>query len=306
MANGTCASDGGEMIAGSATRLLAPAIGTVICGLDLGCVMYDAEAMRSLVALLHERGVLVVKDQRLSDADYVRFGHYWGRPLEFFIPGHRDYAFPAIIRIDNDPATPPSMRDGAVHWHSDSSYEEEPAAVTMLYGKEAPEEGGVTLFASTRAAYEALPPLVRADLDGLVAVHELGQAPWIAGETQPDPARPKSNLPRQHHPLIMRHPVTGRRAIFTSATACAIEGMGASEGRALIRALREHVVQPQFRADYKLVPGDIVLWDNFSTVHSASPIEYSGAPGKRRRLCRISTKGMTGVSLKIDESRKAH
>jgi taurine dioxygenase len=241
--------------------------------------------------LLHERGVVVLKDQHLSDAGYDKFAYFWGRPLEFFLAQHRDDAFPAIIRINNDPATPSSMRDGAVHWHSDSSYEEEPAAVTMLYGKEAPDEGGITRFASTTAAYDALPAEMKRRLDGLIAFHELGKAPWIEGETQPDPDRPAHEMPRQRHPLIMKHPVTGRKGIFTSGTACGIEGMDDGEAIALIRMLREHVVRSEFRLDYKVMPGDIVLWDNFSTVHCASPIEYSSEAGKRRLLYRISTKG---------------
>jgi taurine dioxygenase len=273
---------------------LQPAIGSIITGLDLARDMNDA-VMRGLIDLLHERGVLVIKDQHLTDAEYVRFGHYWGRPLEFFIPEHRNAEFPAMIRIDNNPATPLALRDGAVHWHSDSSYEEEPAAVTMLYGKEAPTEGGVTQFAHTGAAYDALTDAMKARLDDLVAVHELGKAPWIEGETEPDPDRPARSLPRLRHRLIMRHPVTGRKAIFTSGTACGIEGMEEDEARALIRSLREHVVRPDFRAAYKAMPSDIVLWDNFSTVHCASPIEYSNEEGKRRLLYRISTKGMPGL-----------
>jgi taurine dioxygenase len=273
---------------------LSPAIGAVVAGVDLGRDMSDG-TVRRLIGLLHDRGVLAIRGQSLLDADYARFGRLWGRPIAFFIAEHRDAAHPEIIRIDNNPATPEPMRDGAVHWHSDSSYEAEPAAVTMLYGKEAPDEGGVTSFASTTAAYEALPQEARRRIDGLVAIHELGQAPWIEGETPPDPNRPKRDMPRQRHPLVMRHPVTGRRAIFTSGTACGIEGWPEAEAIALIRSLREHVAQPQFRTEYKVMPGDIVLWDNFSTVHSASPIDYSDDSGKRRLLYRISTKGVPAL-----------
>lgn len=272
---------------------LEPAIGAVVTGIDLRDV--DEQVLRSLIALLHDRGVIVIREQHLSDAQYAAFGEHWGRPLEFFIASHRDNAFPTIIRIDNDPATPPPMRDGAVHWHSDSSYEEEPAAVTMLYGREAPDEGGITHFANTVAAHAALPEDVQARIDGLVAVHGLGKAPWIEGETPPDPDRPARDLPDQRHPLVMAHPVTGRKGIFASGTAYAVEGLPAEEGTALIRFLRAHVVQPQFRASYKVMPGDLLLWDNFGTVHTASPIEYSDAPGKRRRLQRISTKGMPAL-----------
>ena len=67
--------------------------------------------------------------------------------------------------------------------------------------------------------------------------------------------------------------------------------MASSEATELIRFLRQHVARPEFRTEYKVLPGDIVLWDNFSTVHRAAPIEYSNEPGKRRLLYRISTKG---------------
>lgn len=280
---------------------LSPAIGSVVAGLNLAQDMSKG-TMARLIALLHERGVVVIKDQSLSDAQYAEFGHHWGRPLEFFLKEHRGSEFPIIIRIANDPATPIAMRDGAVHWHSDSSYEEEPAAVTMLYGRESPEVGGVTHFASTVAAYDALPEATKADIGSLVAVHELGGAPWVEGESEPDPDRPPHGLPRQHHPLVMRHPVTGKKAIFTSGTACGIDGIGDDEARDLIRRLREHIVRPEFRIDYKILPGDIVLWDNFSTVHCASPIEYSDEPGKRRLLFRISTKGLPALCIAAREA----
>jgi taurine dioxygenase len=288
MASASCGSEA------LTTVPLAGAVGSVVTGLDIASGLSDA-TMRALIALLHERGVLVIKEQRLSDADYVRFGRQWGRPLEFFIAEHRDAEFPELIHIDNSPATPQAMRDGAVHWHSDGSYEEEPAAVTMLYGKEAPDEGGETHFASTAAAYEALSEAMKTRLEGLVARHRLGMAPWIGGETKPDPRRPERPMPDQRQPLVIEHPVTGRKAIFTSGTAYAIEGMAQAEATKLIRALRRHVVRLEFRATYKALPGDVVLWDNFSTVHCASPIAYSDAPGQRRLLYRISTKGLPAL-----------
>lgn len=269
---------------------LGAKLGAVVTGLNLAAGSSES-VLKGLIDLLHARGVIIIQQQRLTDAEYVRFGRAFGRPLEFFIADHRGQEFPELIRINNDPATPEAMRDGAVHWHSDSSYEDTPAAVTMLYGKEAPKEGGVTRFANTAAAYDALPNAMKAQIDDLVAIHGLGKAPWINGETRPDPNRPDRGLPDQRHPLVMEHPVTGRKAIFTSGTAYAIEGMPQKEATHLIRLLRRHVVKPEFRARYKVMPGDIVLWDNFSTIHCAAPIEYSNEPGKRRLLYRISTKG---------------
>jgi len=280
---------------------LAPHIGSRITGLDLSQDMSEP-TMRSLIDLLFDRGVLVIPAQTIDHAAYVRLANFFGRPLDFFIPEQCDADFPAIIRIDNDPATPLVLRDGAVQWHSDSSYEAVPAAVTMLYGKEAPDRGGETHFASTVAAYAALPDDMKSKLDGLIAHHELGRAPWIDGEVVPDPKRPPRKTDSPSHPLIMVHPITGRKGIFTSGTAYAIEGMGDAEGTALIRQLREHIVQPQFRLEYKIVPGDIVLWDNFGAVHCATRIEYSADDGKRRLLYRISTKGIPSLCPQADSA----
>jgi taurine dioxygenase len=90
----------------------------------------------------------------------------------------------------------------------------------------------------------------------------------------------------------MRHPVTGRKSLFIGGTAFGVEGMDRVEARELILALRTHATQPQFTARYKVEPGEIFIWDNFQTMHTATPIEYSDEDGKRRLLYRISTKGL--------------
>lgn len=270
---------------------LAPVIGTMVRGLDLSRDMSEP-LMRQLIDLLFERGMVVIPGQSLSSAEYVRFARYFGRPLDFYIPEHRDAEHPEIIPIHNDPATPLLNRDGAVQWHSDSSYETVPATVTMLFGKETPDEGGVTDFARTSTAYDSLPDDTKRRIDGLVARHELGRAPCIDGEVPLDPRQLQRATDNPDHPLVMSHPVTGRKAIFTSRTAYAIRGMDDTEATTLIRSLREHIVRPEHCVSYKVCTGDIVMWDNFSVVHCATPAIYSNEDGKRRLLHRISTKGL--------------
>lgn len=274
-----------------AARPITPCLGSEVPGLDLRAALPD-EVFRAVAELLFARGFLVFRGQQLDNAAYLAFASRFGAPLTFFIPEHRDREYPEVITISNDPATAAELRDGAVHWHSDSSYETVPATFTLLYGVEAPERGGETLFASAAAAWDALPPARQAQLEGLVALHELGRAPWIDGESEPDPNRPRRQTDCPRHPLIARHPVTGRRSIYTSGTAYAIEGMADAEATALIRDLRRHLTQPQFRASHKIMPGDLLIWDNYATVHSATPIAYSAADGERRLLRRISTKGL--------------
>ncbi len=265
--------------------------GVVAAGLDLSREMTDA-TMRALISQLHDNQILVIENQNLSDADYVRFGHFWGKPLAFFQQSHVRNDFPEMIRISNSASTPARYRDGAAHWHSDSTYEPVPAAVTMLYGIEAPAAGGETLIANMALAYDALPAAMRERIDTMTALHCLGGSPALPGEKIPFIPEETARAGIVKHPLVMRHPVTGRKALFTSGTAFGAEGLERDEGRALIAQLRAHATRPEFVAKVKVRKGDIFLWDNFQTMHSATAIDYSDAEGERRLLYRISTKGL--------------
>ncbi|MBV9841071.1 MAG: TauD/TfdA family dioxygenase [Sphingomonadaceae bacterium] len=265
--------------------------GIAVDGIDLERDQSET-TIRALIEALHEHQILVVRGQSLSNERYVAFGRNFGRPLSFFIQSHVRNDHPEMIRIGNAAATPARYRDGAMHWHSDSSYEDEPASVTMFYGIEAPAVGGETLIASTVLAYDALDDATKARIDSLAALHCLGGSPELPGEKIPAMAEEIARNGIKRHPLVMRHPVTGRKAIFTSGTAFGAEGLEKEEGRALIDELRRHITSPRFVTRYKIGVGDLFLWDNFQTLHSATPIEYSDEPGKRRLLYRISTKGL--------------
>lgn len=271
-------------------RKLAGPFGAEVSGIDVAAA--DARTIRGLIDLLFENQILVIHGQSLSDADYVRFGHHWGQPLHFFAESRRRDDFPELIKQDNRADTPVNVRDGASHWHSDSTYEEVPASVTMLYGVEAPEQGGVTLVTNTALAYDALPDTMKARLEGLVGLHCLSGAPPMADETFAYVPEAIARMGIHRHPVVMRHHATGRKALFLSGSCFGIEGMAQAEARALIDELRVHATRPEFVNRYKVVPGDIFLWDNFATMHRATPIEYSDEDGKRRLLYRISTKGL--------------
>lgn len=80
-----------------ATRLPGP-FGVEVTGLDVSQVN-DEGVVKQLVDLLYEHRILVIRDQKLSPADYVRFGHHWGDPIDFFLPTHRDSEHLEMIQI---------------------------------------------------------------------------------------------------------------------------------------------------------------------------------------------------------------
>lgn len=278
--------------------------GAIVKDIDLSTPQSD-ETLRTLITALHDHQILAIKGQKLSDADYVGFGYHWGNPLMFHLPSHRKNDFPEMIQISNAAATPERYRDGAKFWHQDSSYETVPASVTMLYGAETPVEGGETLIASTALAYDAMDDATKARVEELTGLHCLGGSPALPGEKIPFVPENTARHGIVSHPMVMRHPVTERKALYLSGSAFGAEGLEIDEGRALINDLRAHCTQPQFVTRYKVETGDIFLWDNFQVLHSATPIEYSDEPGKRRLLYRISTKGapaLCGVNTAIEDA----
>jgi taurine dioxygenase len=264
--------------------------GIRIEGLDVSQELSE-ETLLKLSDLLFTHKVVVLADQHLEDAAYVRFGYHWGKPIDFFKDDHRDVVHRELIRVTNGTTVPMEHRDGAVQWHNDSSYDELPATITMLYCIEAPEEGGETLFADIIAAYEALPAEMRARIESASAWHTMLGAPQIEGEMIERLTPPPWG--KYLHPIAYHHPVVpGRIGLYTSATGQSIDGMDYDEGRELLRSLRRHSFDERFQGKYKLQKNDLILWDNFSVAHSATPIEYSDEPGKFRLLQRISTKGV--------------
>jgi taurine dioxygenase len=257
----------------------------------------NAQDARCVVAALFQHKVLVIRDQHLDDEAYLRFGAMWGEPIDFFAANQRDRGHPALIRITNSPRTPEALRDGARHWHSDSSYEAEPAFVTMLYAIEAPSNGNDTLFADTAAAHEALDDETKERIRDLRVVHDPrgGRVPLLPEETRGDSS--STTLPIVDHPLVTHHPVTGRPALFGfSGTASGIVGWSDADAVELLLQLKRHVLDERFRQVARADEGSILVWDNYSVVHCATATTYSDADGERRLLHRISTRGLPPVT----------
>ncbi|SNQ46255.1 conserved hypothetical protein [Frankia canadensis] len=279
------------------TRLVGP-FGATITDLDLTGELSD-DAVRAVTDALYRNRVLLLPGHQLSREQYARFGGAWGTPISFFVPRHRDNDYPEIIRITNSPATSPESRDGAMHWHSDSSYEAVPAAVTMLYTREMPASGNSTRFADTAAAYEALPEAMRRRVDDLVVLHDpRGGKVTTAGEVRGRGST--TDLPVVTHPLVAVHPVTGRRSLFGfSGTAAGIVGMAEADAIELLLELKRFVLRPRFQQEVRAEVDSILIWDNWSVVHSATPTVYSDRDGERRLVYRISTRGIPGVHASV-------
>ena len=200
--------------------------GARIAGLDLASLASAecraAAQVRALVEALYRHHVLIFPAQDLAPEAFTAFATLWGEPyIETYetlqLPGH-----PAIMQVGNvGPAlTAEAFRNGASFWHTDRAYAPDCNAVTMLLCKAAPAEGGETLFANLRAAYEALPGADRAEIEGLVAAHRYGAGAREDWELEVHPMTDEQAArlpPPGRHALARRHSVTGRIGLYAVA-----------------------------------------------------------------------------------------
>lgn len=98
----------------------------------------------------------------------------------------------------------------------------------------------------------------------------------------------KVEKPGHVHPLVIRHPETGRRALFISrAYAGCIMGLPELESRHLINMLCEHAEQANFQVRWRWSEGDVAFWDNRCTIHYATK-DYGL---ETREIMRVTLKG---------------
>lgn len=262
-----------------------------ITGIDLSQPL-DGATLAALHDAWHRHSILVFRNQILSEGQQVaftrRFGDLYGHLLSQFL--HPDH--PEILVISNilENGKPIGLLDAGRLWHADLSYLPQPSAGALLYAREVPEEGGDTLFADTIAAYEALDDEVKQRLKGKRAIHRFIESYEKLNKL--NPLRPqltdaqRAKLEDVVHPVAFVHPGNGRTGLYVSeGFAARILGIPEAESRALLEQLNAHVTQDRFLYRHRWRAGDLVFWDNRSTIHKAT----GGYALPQRRLMHRST-----------------
>src|SRR4029077_5474561 len=91
---------------------------------------------------------------------------------------HRLAGYPEILIVSNvlnEQGKAIGVEDAGRFWHSALSYKREPSLLSALYALEVPVKDGTVLgqtdFASTAAAYDALPESTKQSRSGMANVH---------------------------------------------------------------------------------------------------------------------------------------
>lgn len=262
------------------------ACGASVRGIDLRQEL-SAQQVAELRSLWLRYRVLVFPDQDLTDDDLERFtlcfGPFGTDPFFEPIDGRNHIA--AVHRAADEQSSL-----FADVWHADWTFQARPPDGTCLYAKIIPPVGGDTLFSDQTRALAAMPPELRAKIDGLTAIHS------ARGGYAPDGAYGEDDSPRamriiysdeayqtQTHPLIRRHPETGMDAVY-STHGYIIDLEDVPEAFELLRELADWQYREEFQYRHRWEQGMLVMWDNRSILHRAT----GGYEGHERLLHRTT------------------
>lgn len=272
---------------------LAPALGAEISGVDLREPI-DPAAFAEIKQAWADHLVLRFRGQHLSDPQLLALSRLFG---ELDPPGPNPYGkpflsdFPEINVISNvkvDGAPIGNLGDGEAVWHCDMTYVDNPPRAALLHALEIPPHGGDTFWSNMYLAYETLPEETKKKIAGRRAIHDATyNSAGIMRKGMKEVTDPRQ-APGAHQPLVIRHPDTGRAALFLGRRRHSyILGMELGESEALLDTLWDHATQSRFtfRQEWRL--HDLILWDNRCTLHRRDSFDAAA----RRIMHRTQIKG---------------
>jgi taurine dioxygenase len=274
-------------------RPLSPAVGAEVTGVDLARI--DDAAFQAVEAAWLKHSALLFRGQRLTHADLIAFSRRLGELDEApinengkkFVDG-----YPEIYVVSNikgaDGAPIGSLGAGEAVWHTDMSYLPLPPDASMLYAVEVPPAGGNTWLCGLIAACAAMPEDLRRAVAGRSIKHDgtYNSGGYLRAGLA-DTSDPVTS-PGTPHPIVCRHPQDGRETLYLGRRRNAyVVGLPLAESEALLDRLWAHATQPQFAFSHAWRVGDVLLWDNRSTLHRRDPFDAEA----RRLMYRTQVRG---------------
>lgn len=246
----------------------------------------DKEVYKELRKAVNDFSVVFVRKQPLTPEAFVRLGREFGT-LESSHPVFGSPAeHPEIQLITYDPAAPVPAETGT--WHTDNTYNAIPSAYTFLRAVDIPPSGGGdTLWASNAAIYEDLPEPMQEMLSRFVAHHDLfwrlREMNYMASKSTSEDEQKLSKRVADH-PIVIRHPVTGRAQVFAHRHFTNfVHGVPEEVSTTLLQYLFNMAKRPDYQVRLTWEPDMLTIWDNIATQHYATQ-DYHPYPRAMMRM----------------------
>jgi len=283
-------------------KKLTPAVGAEIQQVDLSHLS-DAE-FSQIEQAWNRHSALLFRDQKLTDDDLLAFSRRFGELDPPPVQEHGRQSpegYPEVYVVSNvlDAKGAPigALGAGEAVWHTDMSYLALPPDASMLYALEIPPSGGDTWVLGMQAAWTALPAALKAKLRDRRIKHDGTYNSGGYLRKGVTPSDDPHQAPGAWHPAVLRHPVTGAPSLYLGRRRNSyVEGLAPAESEALLDALWAHIEHPDFRYQHRWRVGDLLLWDNRSTMHRRDPFDNK----TRRVMHRTQIKGKVAPSAYVE------
>ena len=271
-------------------------IGVEINDLDITKIL-DIGIINEISELLSEFSVVVIRDQNITNDQHIKFSEFFGNLEQTKVGTDGSGSKLIILRNFDEDGNIVSPTDrqrlnnlANKEWHSDSSFKKIPSKLSILSSKMIPSNGGNTEFLSMRAAYNSLPENLKLNIEDKVCWHD-----YSHGRLKIDPnlvtSEEKKALPPVKQKLVLNNKKYGK-SLYLGAHCSKIDGMTENESQNLLKEIYEFVDNKSFVYSHIWKPYDLIMWDNRSVLHRATPIK-----GKieKRLMVRTTIAGETST-----------
>ncbi len=246
-------------------------MGVEIKGLDLTKSL-AAHSIQTLLDLCHQHQLLVFRHQDLSVDSMIHFSEQFGDIKTNHLHDSA-YTQNKLSVLDNQRSDNPYQGFPFDTWHSDFAYMPKPPRFVCFYGKKVPDRTGDTLFANMRLAYESLPSDLKNEIMDKYAVFGFSDnfikrhAENNFTMTIPD----GKSYPDRIHPVVRVRPITQQPTLSVNwLYTDRIIGVSDEESDTLLKAIYKHSTKPEFVYRHSYQPGDLLMWNNLSTIHTST------------------------------------
>jgi len=256
-------------------------LGAKIVDLDLSRTLEEGE-VEDVVQALGRYGVVYFPRQRLTARQQRDFAARFGE-LEINVASgpYQEPGIPEVMTLSNivKDGKPIGLSDAGQDWHTDMSYSTTIAFANVLYALEVPRRNGKTLgdteFSSMQDAYDGLPDDLKKKLEGMTVLHDFNKF-WEMMRREKGSKRPplteaqRKQKPPVSHPIFLEHPITRRKVLYANpGYSIRINELPQKESDRVLEFLFEHQLKHQYRYRHQWSEGDVLMWENFGTIHNA-------------------------------------
>jgi taurine dioxygenase len=264
-------------------------IGAEITGIDLRKAL-DQSTVDEIYQAWLDHLVLIFRDQSLSKDEQVAFANQFGdvgiratpKDVQNEVANGYDGSIMLVTNQRDEKGNYiGSLQDGEMWFHHDMSYRPEPHKATLLHALELPSKGGNTKFANQYLAYENIPDDIKERLRG----RKVLQAYNFTMLEKVDLEEGLDGIQHQWQPIFVKHPETGKTALYVSRLISAvIEDLPREESDDILGQLIEIAEDRAVVYEHVWQSGDLAMWDNRCSTHARTDF-----PAEETRLLRRCT-----------------